>query len=852
MHMIDAIYRPLRIFLFSCHVAVAYTVSATGVESWPTDLWLDRGGFWTNRVSFEAKNISSSSLEGYGVAVRLPKGAGQDDLRVTDENGVLLSFGRRENDIVVPVTASPGKTARYYVYWGNPFALPIAYNSWPIGEDPENRVAVNVGDIESIASECVRENPEWIDGGWKYRVPVRIANFSDTPVTDAIFRFRLAEALRETPNPEWRFTLCGTDKEAKLNGSDLTFRHELAAKTIATFYLYVKEGRSAETQTSGLHESKESVVPNDIRIDDTPKFPDGADIRFAHVGAVENSEGMGQYGISVEKADVSVLVFPERAVKNQQGGFCVKLARNEHETLQLAVRYGKDCDSLSCEPSLPKNEKGETLAVEPGWVECVFVDAPSTFYVHDTKPWMLMYPHTRHPASDGWSGWWPDPINPGNKTVIRANCAKAFRLLVKTLPETAPGTYSGELVWKANGHEIRRDSYMVQVWNFVLPKERGFSATFDVRGLSTQKERDKVYSKLTEYGIDADQSCRTLVFAKDAEGRISCDFREFDRLTELFFDKWKFKDAYFPRNPFSVFGWSRMPSPFLGEKAYADGEKDRSRLRPAYKAAYQGALKLFWDHLKMRGWEKRFTLYVSDEPHLHLPEIIAQLRAVCEMIHEVDPAIPTYVSTWKWAEGLDSSIDVWGICASGRFPVEKIVEMKSKGNRFWFTTDAQFPLDSPYLASELLFPVIGYFLGVEKYECWNCINFPKEGVWKYGFGKFRPRFGIPGKKDRWVRVPAGDGVLLYPSRNGASHGYVPTVRIDAVRDGLETHEYLRLLAQIESEESKMLLNRYKKLAKVPNAGGQYSKLMMPDPLLWDMLRDAAGNVLDRAATESSK
>lgn len=814
--------------------------------AWPVNLWLDRGGFWTNRIAVSAKNISSKSLEGFGVAVPLPKNSGGDDLRVTDERGTLLSFTRREDDVVIPVTAPTGKSSRYFIYWGNPFALPIAYNSWPLGKDWSNRIQIETGAVESLDAERSGECSEWIKGGWSYRVPVRIANFGSETVDKAIYRFRLAEALRETPCPEWTLTFCGAPHDAEANGSDLTFRHALKPKTIATFYLYVKEGSCKVSGLVGESEAGDAIVPNDTGIDDQPKFPKNADVRFAHVGKVESVASQVVEGLVVEKADVAVLVFPERDVRDERQGFGVKLARNEHETLQLAVRSGVDCENLTCEPSAPRNEKGEELEVESGWVECVFVDAPSTFYVHDTKPWMLMYPHTRHPASDGWSGLWPDPVNPGARTQVKANSTKAFRLLVKASSSATPGEYRGELLWKMNGVEARRDTYTVQVWNFSLPQKRNFSATFDVRGLSTQKDRDKVYSRLREYGIDADQSCRTLVFSKDDKGRITCDFTEFDRLTELFFEEWNFTDAYFPRNPFSVFGWSRKPFDFLGEKAYEDGETDRSKLRPAYKAAYQGALKLFWEHLKSRGWEKRFTLYVSDEPHLHLPEVVAQLKAICGMIHEVDPLIQTYVSTWIWADGLDTSIDVWGISASGRFPVEKIPAMKSKGSRFWFTTDAQFPLDSPYLASEHLFPVIGYFLGVEKYECWNCINFPKEDAWRYGFGKFRPRFGIPGKKDRWVRLPAGDGVLLYPSKQGAKKGYVPTVRIDAVRDGLETYEYLKLLESQGTPEAKGIIERYKKLAKVPNAGGRYSKLMLPKPFELGILREAAGSLLDSA------
>ena len=82
-------------------------------------------------------------------------------------------------------------------------------------------------------------------------------------------------------------------------------------------------------------------------------------------------------------------------------------------------------------------------------------------------------------------------------------------------------------------------------------------------------------------------------------------------------------------------------------------------------------------------------------------------------------------------------------------------------------------------------------------------------------------------------------------RNGIKHGYVPTVRIDAVRDGLESYEYLKLLEQERTPEAREIIERYRKLAKVPNAGGRYSKLMLPKPLELGILREAAGALLDR-------
>lgn len=830
-----------RLTLVAC---VVFCFRSDVCAQWPTDLWLDGGGFWTNRIAVFAKNVSNNELGGFGVAVPLPASAGFDDLRVTDSDGVQLAFSRRECDVVIPVTSKAQGETRYFIYWGNPFAKSIAYNSWSVSADAATTVSVEVGNTERLAVKTIGERAKWAAGTWIYRVPVRIANFSEEPLKEALFRFRLAEATRGTRHPRWMLTFRNESHAADRNGSELVFRHSLDPKSIAVLYVYVGEGER-RTIACAEREAEGFLLPNDTGIDDMPKFPSGETVRFAHVGSVELPPEADAGGLSVAKADVASLVFPEQPVNDCRGGFELKLAKNERETLQLAVRSPVECGAFACEPSAPRNSAGDCLEIEPGWAECVFVDAPSAFYVHDTKPWMLMYPHTRHPTSDGWSGWWPDPIAPGTCTRLAARFTKAFRLLVKTSVRTAAGEYHGTLAWKIGGKVVRRDPYVVRVWDFQLPQERSFHATFDVRGLSSQKEREKAYKVLAEYGLDADQSCRTLRFSRNEEGRISCDFSEFDRLTELYFGKWGFACAYFPRNPFYVFGWGRKPFDFMGARAYDEGAVDRSKLRPEYTAAYKEALRLFWEHLKKKGWKDKFVLYISDEPYLDRPEIVAQLKAICDMVHEVDPAIRTYVSTWRWKKEWEGCIDIWGVSASGRFPVEKIAELRRGGSRFWFTTDAQFPLDTPYLASELMFPSIAYFLGVERYECWNCLNFPRDGAWRYGFDRFRPRFGIPGKKDRWVRVPVGDGVLMYPPVDGRTGNMVPTIRIDAIRDGLETYEYLKLLEQVKSPAAIDILARYRDLATVPNPGGKYSKSMLPDPRLFGELREAAGNLLDR-------
>ena len=160
-----------------------------------------------------------------------------------------------------------------------------------------------------------------------------------------------------------------------------------------------------------------------------------------------------------------------------------------------------------------------------------------------------------------------------------------------------------------------------------------------------------------------------------SDGKVNIDFTEYDKAAAFYFDELKNPFAYLPISIFYLFGWAFPPSEKFREKPYP-GEypyegADRSKLRPEYKKAYQLVLKTFWDHLKEKGWADRFILYLSDEPHEadnnngRSNDINIQMKALCDMIHEVDPKIPVYVSTWWYRPEWEGYIDVWGLGFNG-------------------------------------------------------------------------------------------------------------------------------------------------------------------------------------------
>ena len=282
--------------------------------------------------------------------------------------------------------------------------------------------------------------------------------------------------------------------------------------------------------------------------------------------------------------------------------------------------------------------------------------------------------------------------------------------------------------------------------------------------------------------------------------------------------------------PHRAFG----PEPYPGGYPYEGA--DRSRLNPEFKQAYQACLKTFWDHVKEKGWADRFVLYISDEPHEHQAGIIPQMQALCDMIHEVDPAIPIYSSTWKHVPEWDGYLDVWGIGHYGRVPVDEMKQMNSRKDRLWFTTDGQMCTDTPYCAVERLLPHYCFKYGVEAYEFWG-VSWLTYDPFQYGWHAYIHQSSKPGT-NFYVRYPNGDGFLLYPGKALGYDGIVSTIRLEQAREGVEDYEYLcllrRLILEAETEgrdvvAARETLEQASQLVEIPNAGGRYSSKILPDP-----------------------
>lgn len=576
----------------------------------------------------------------------------------------------------------------------------------------------------------------------------------------------------------------------------------------------------------------------------------------------------------------------------------VSTAKNEEETIQFAFRYPVDRKyQVSLFPAV--SEDGKTaLPTELFAVGYVPVKHVTSYYQSYLPKWFRKLPG-HNGAADGWVGNWPDPLIPfpnakndvvptpfvkldvaqkawatlenveytsdserlcrfaeQNLLGFRAWETRALQVIVKTGKTVPAGVYSGKIQFRnLETGKVTFVPFSVDVKDFAIPDEPVCGAIYDARPTHpeywTEKQGVSLQNRMTEFlaskRLASDKMDVEPKFTYNQEtGEWTADFTEFDAVCEHYFGDLKIRYSYLPGDWY-CFGWGMPPrarqgiDPYEGEWPYKGA--DRGKLRPEFKKVYQDKLRLMWNHLKEKGWDKNFVLYISDEPFYSKPEIIAQMIACCEMIHEVDPDIPIYASTWHHIPEWDGHITVWGIGHYGVVSEEQIEKSKARGDRIWWTTDGQMCTDTPYCATERLLPYWCMKYGADAYEFWGASWFTYD-PYQYGWHSYIHQSDQPGV-EYYVLYPNGDGYIFYPDKLLDVEEIVSSIRLEQAREGVEDAAYIIMLreeiARVKALENRSVsvnqtlqnaentLSRVYDLVHIPNAGGRFTSHYLPNP-----------------------
>lgn len=362
--------------------------------------------------------------------------------------------------------------------------------------------------------------------------------------------------------------------------------------------------------------------------------------------------------------------------------------------------------------------------------------------------------------------------------------------------DAAPGVYSGEISVEADNGEPATIPVELTVWDFALPEGPthsshfgGFERLADYYDTDGNPERQRVL-EMRYIAMVADHRINPPLPSHlhphtNEDGSIHVD-EELDREFTEFIERFHVTDIEVPRAPV------RHPT--------GDDEEEAGNF---YRSWY--------DYLENKGWEDRAYLYLYDEPNSS-----SQYRRVRELAAAAEEAAPDlrrlvveqpYTQNPDWGT-LNEAIDIW--CPLFGFIHEPSVrEVQQQGDEVWSYTalvqdaPAYFPDyeqvqndDPPYW--EIDFPLTSYRAstwlnrryGITGLLYWTMVQWSSDDDRNFWHD---PAFSHGGAYN-------GGGQLLYPGDEVGIEGPVASIRLKALRDGMEDYEYFALLEQRGEEQ----------------------------------------------------
>ena len=419
----------------------------------------------------------------------------------------------------------------------------------------------------------------------------------------------------------------------------------------------------------------------------------------------------------------------------------IALARNESESIQVIVRprEGAPKQSVAVRVGALAHESGR------GEIPAQNIDVRHAAYVPVEIPSYF----------EGPTGTFPDPLLPARQIDLQGGKCTPIWITVNAPKNAAPGKYSG-LVAIQTGEFPAEVWLEVEVFDFALPDAPSLKTDF---GFSLPAAVDQARLK----GYRANE-------VELAEAYASLAFAHRVTLRQV----------------------AALPNETAD---YAAALRAFEKQLPELEAAGASAIAVppslleFPDHLKLanafvreHGLENRaYVPLAQDPPQPAWPQVYDNAIAW----EKSAPDIPIVVSTFGMSPFLTDAADIWSV----HLPLldttnnRAILEFPKEGGEVWCYIDHAPPRPYP-----------NFFIDFAPME--HRILFWQTRLLGFRGVQYWAVNAAPPNADPWNgstdQTPVnGDGLLIYPSANGP----VPSIRLAAIRDGIEDYEYLAILSE---------------------------------------------------------
>ena len=371
----------------------------------------------------------------------------------------------------------------------------------------------------------------------------------------------------------------------------------------------------------------------------------------------------------------------------------------------------------------------------------------------------------------------PDPFWEDAERPVEPKSPQPLWIELEVPADTPPGEYRGELVVEGRSGQCSLP-VTVRVRSFRLPEDRHQRVIqwwdFPGRGFESLKPGSEGYWKHLE------QMCAMVRRHRQTDIRVGWELVER-------------KNDHWDTSLFEKYAETAFKAGIYAVQFAPLGRHTKSQLEPDSRTEgiedNIGRLAAVEEVVKKHGWQGRVLTSLADEPFIYHEQ---SYRKLLERVRKAAPDVGVVEAIETEDIGdLDiyvpklSHLKLW-------WP--HFEELKRRGEQVWFYTcchpQGRYPnrfLDQPLiLARELHW--ISYLYGLDGYLHWGFNWFAQEG----------DPYSEKGA-NQWS-LPPGDAQVAYPGRKG----FVGSLRLSAMRDGLQDYEYLWVLENRLSELRKGL------------------------------------------------
>lgn len=465
----------------------------------------------------------------------------------------------------------------------------------------------------------------------------------------------------------------------------------------------------------------------------------------------------------------------------------MKLAGRERESRQIGLTpMTKDLEGVHLEWDIPVNKDGKKF---PG--------------VLASNPVGYVEVKTASPIGTNFFGWYPDIIlTDRTATDVAKIDTQSFWVTAVAEVDATPGMYNGTVrALDANGNKLGEFPFNIEIYDFNVPAHSPLPLMMSspLKGQSHEYATDF----LAQYYIDLDHIYH------------GGNFPNFDLL-----------ERQRDRGQLSAFCLAYVTGPTAKETVDAAIERNKRRIRKGY------------DEAKRRGLLDYAYVYGFDENHTSL---FKQNNTIVQALMAEFPDVTIYTTAVDVNLGESAFKDVQGwIPLTFNYDEKKVKVTRSKGKKVgWYICLTPGP---PY-ANMMLENDPGE---IRSLMGWQTAKYRPETflyyqtiLWTGKRISREPVKTIKGAYSDWnplaFTVYHQDGMMIY---RGENNTFIPSIRLELFRDGLEDYAYIRIAEAVGGEA--------KELTEVPKYLVKDLKNFSVDPAATEKYRDNLARAIENS------